>query len=368
MARRLGRTSGSIFEKSFRILFGIGVILAALYQVVDSSSFYNIALSIQGHKVFQANRSLLSLIGRGQWESFETAAVSPDGNFIAGGGGTSSGRYDAKIVVWSIQNGKRIWEIVLPLQSQYLRSVIKLVWSPDSSKLLVGDNDGNLIVFDGISGRMEQSVNTGDYKPCIVGFTFDGRVIAANQTPRADGKNIQIWGWPKLSEVWSASIPCQKGDLSKNGKMLAFISSKNTDWSVGVLDIPTRRVNENLTRRSGQANGSDAIALNPDATQVVVGYHDGAIAIWDTRTGKAISGPHNAHRGLISAIAWSPDGSKIASTAFGDRDSPIKVRNLQTGNVASLWSRDNIANELQFTDQHTLLSTFDDEIVMWKLK
>ena len=74
-----------------------------------------------------------------------------------------------------------------------------------------------------------------------------------------------------------------------------------------------------------------AAALSTDATQVATAGADGAVRIWDSRTGQPIGGPL-AHDQAARALAFSPDGSKLATasgnrafvwTVGGDRDTVV---------------------------------------------
>jgi WD40 repeat protein len=68
------------------------------------------------------------------------------------------------------------------------------------------------------------------------------------------------------------------------------------------------------------------VAFSPDTEGrwLASGGEDGAVKIWDSRTGKLV---HNfrGHTGLVASLAFSPDGRRLYS---GSRDKTVKVWDL----------------------------------------
>jgi WD40 repeat protein len=55
-----------------------------------------------------------------------------------------------------------------------------------------------------------------------------------------------------------------------------------------------------------------AVAWSPDGKRVASGGYDQTVQIWDALSGKALS-TYRGHTSIVGAIAWSPDGQFIAS-------------------------------------------------------
>ena len=59
----------------------------------------------------------------------------------------------------------------------------------------------------------------------------------------------------------------------------------------------------------------------PDGTRIVSGGKDGALKVWDAKTGK-LNLVLRDHEQPVQSVAFSPDGSRIIS---GSRDGTVKV-------------------------------------------
>jgi eukaryotic-like serine/threonine-protein kinase len=71
----------------------------------------------------------------------------------------------------------------------------------------------------------------------------------------------------------------------------------------------------------------NAVAWSPDGKRVASGADDATVQVWDPRTGSS----HLTYRGqkrLVEAVAWSPDGTLLASGGF---DHTVQVWHAATG-------------------------------------
>jgi WD40 repeat protein len=64
-----------------------------------------------------------------------------------------------------------------------------------------------------------------------------------------------------------------------------------------------------------------ALAWSPDGTRIASGGDDKTVQVWDASNGMLIY-THRGHAGRVQAIAWSPDGMRIAS---GSDDRTVQV-------------------------------------------
>ncbi|KAH8818834.1 WD40-repeat-containing domain protein [Flagelloscypha sp. PMI_526] len=70
-----------------------------------------------------------------------------------------------------------------------------------------------------------------------------------------------------------------------------------------------------------------SVAYSPDGSQIASGSSDATIRIWDTATHQPVGEPLRSHRGSIFSVAFSPDGSQIVS---GSWDHTIRIWDIAT--------------------------------------
>jgi len=96
-----------------------------------------------------------------------------------------------------------------------------------------------------------------------------------------------------------------------------------------------------------------AIAWSPDGTRIASASQDGTVHVWDAATGDR-SFRYDGHRGSVNAVAWSPNGSYIASAGSdttvqvwdaqqtGEGSASLYTYRGHSGNMRTLaWSADN---------------------------
>jgi len=61
---------------------------------------------------------------------------------------------------------------------------------------------------------------------------------------------------------------------------------------------------------NGHSDIVRAVAISPDGSLVASGSDDTTIRFWSTSTGAAIGEPLIRHSGGVTAVAFSPDGTR----------------------------------------------------------
>jgi WD40 repeat protein len=64
---------------------------------------------------------------------------------------------------------------------------------------------------------------------------------------------------------------------------------------------------------------TQCLAFSPDGKQIATGGDNKAVKLWEAATGKLLK-TWEGHRGGVKAVAFSPDGSIVASSAANDND------------------------------------------------
>lgn len=99
--------------------------------------------------------------------------------------------------------------------------------------------------------------------------------------------------------------------IARDGKTLV---STNGEGGINIWDLDKGSIRHSLT---WTGNLRDAIAMSPDGGLLAIGVWESAaqIKIWDTRSGELLQTLTHPGMSGISALAFSPDGQTLASSA-----------------------------------------------------
>ena len=277
---------------------------------------------------------------------------SPDGQWIASGGGNStvqvwnsatgdhlfiySGHSDVLYAVAWSHDGKRIAsggadqtvQVWRPDQGDGLtargghistyhghsNTVNAVAWSPDGTRIASASDDNTVRVWFPANGKTALTYRGHSDAVWAVTWSPDGKRVASTSFDRTvqvwnanDGSHILIYRGHK-AEVHSVA-------WSPDGQRIA---SAGFDQTVQVWDATTGR--QTLSYR-GHSAGVYDIAWSPDGTSIASAGADRTVQVWDASTGNKIFTYHG-HTGYVYTVGWSPNGQRIAS---GGADKTVQV-------------------------------------------
>ena len=319
---------------------------------------------------------------------------SPDGRYLA------SGELDRAFWVWDVEQHKQrttFYGTMAPVRA--------LAFSPNSSALSTADEDGGMQTLDMTTGQ------------CIRNWQgFACTVSDVAWSPSS--ARIASGGGDKLVTIWDAAqhVPLHllRGhkaiiwgvSWSPDGRWLASCSEDNT---IRIWDV-ARAASERVLTDSALVDAQlFATAWSPDGERLAVATHRQGVLVYDmhTRTFQRVgrsdvpprirrvewspdtkylassgegghilvwnSGDYSlcttleGHRGMVDALAWSPDGTRLASGSWGHGSDQLFIWDTQS------WKRIRAfddPNELVFgvawsADGKRLVSAGSDGTLRW---
>jgi WD40 repeat protein len=232
-------------------------------------------------------------------------------------------------------------------------AISSAAYSGDGRRVMTLGTDKTATVSDARTGRLISRIGYGT-NLTTADLSRDGRIVVTagdDDTVRlwnaSNGRRLATFDNPKLSGAWldptnprrSVAVgsdgglriwrlgarvplvlrrhgaPLTQAAFSPNGKLVAAIGVSRDAW---LFDA---RTGAPLHTLQGHSDTIDALAWSRDSRRLVTGGNDDWWRVWDVATGSAPYG--NQDSGPISAVALSPDGSRVATAS---------------GNHASLWT------------------------------
>lgn len=223
--------------------------------------------------------------------------------------------------------------------------IVSQKWSPDSTRLAIGTNDGMLDVWNALTGKTQIYLKAGGEFVADLDWSPDGKQIV---TTEGTG-TIRVWDAATGQAVLTITDPniFALVDWSPDGKWIAAGCPCGVS---GVWDASTGRRASYLL---GNPRGSVmALAWSPDSKQIA--QVDIGVQVFDPATGRLlVATPEEpAQSYSMETLAWSPDGKWLAGGIIGGQGkSGISIWDAQTlrqmatanvtGAIVSLeWSPD----------------------------
>lgn len=290
-----------------------------------------------------------------------SVAFSPDGIMLASGGRTG-------IQLWDQITGQ---EQAISLEETD-GEVIGLAFSPDGTTLVSGSTGDTVSLWDAVTGERVAALAGHRSAVTEVAFSPDGAVLAA-----AGGYDDGMTGGDGLIRLWDMatkeSYPSLGGHLtgvafSPDGRVLA---SGGYDNAVHLWD---RTTGELLATLAGHTGDVVRVAFSPDGTWLAssAGWEDSSIRLWDMAARESLNVlegcVRQAHIGEMGGLAFSPDGRTLAVTCGSQG---VMLWEVSTGQSQMLSQGYNAPlHSIAFSPDGTLLAVsgiYGDTIHLWDI-
>ena len=279
------------------------------------------------------------------------AAFSPDGKLLATGG------KDQTVRLWPATPARPPAE--LPHDAAF-----RPVCSPDGKWLVTVNPDSGHSMLWQADTRALAAQNLAAGRP-VIGFSQDGRSVATFASDR-----LRLQFWPPQGEVPEREVALESRTLNPAPFVFTgmspgqeFFFAIDATGSVKLWNTDTGRLVRVI---QGPVPPVRNAVLSPQGRQLAVSVETENIArLYDCATGAEwqLAG----HRDFVSGLAFSPDGSILAT---GSMDGAIRLWNTASGqSIASLPGHMQETTDVAFSpDGRTLASLGREEsLKLWHL-
>jgi WD40 repeat protein len=205
---------------------------------------------------------------------------------------------------------------------RYPNMVSSVAYSPDGKALAVaGQNQGFVEIWDVPSRRRIKILQSKEGR--LVAFSPRGDLLATDA-----GNQIRLWRTDTWDSVTEHTLDGEVAFLkfSPDGSRLAgmIIPDEIIVWELNRWSVVCQIHDVKFQWWSG------VLDFSPDGTAIVIGVDNGRLQVVDLTSGKTSFNIPQAHPEPITSVAWSPDGSIIASGS-GWLGGPIRLWEAASG-------------------------------------
>ncbi len=208
----------------------------------------------------------------------------------------------SRIQIWDITNMNLVLAIPTP--------VVDIAWHPNHAQIASISKDGQISIWDAITGQAISILGVHPELSSRITWSADGNLLAI-----LGQESVSIWNVAQqtLEHILSPVSPQLIGlSWSPIGADLAIINGISVEiWNATAGTLTVKLINQ-------QGTPLTAVAWSPRGTKIMSGSIEGQILVWDITT-QAAHATLNVHKGNVTGLTWSPDGEKFGSVGLDAR-------------------------------------------------
>ena len=243
-------------------------------------------------------------------EWVHAVAFAPDGKTLASGG------YDKVTRIWDASSGKELRQF-----QSHNDWIWAVAYSPDGKILVAGGGmEGGTIMWEAATGKVLHRLPT-KWNSSLA-FSPDGKTLACGEL----GPLISLWDANLGKSLRKLD---GRPEINSNDRVSSLAFSQDGKSVIAMADNLIVRCWETTTGKErfhwslGWPNNHSprAMALSPDDNVLATSDEKSGVCLWEIPSGKKL-GRFTGHRQEVKALAFSPNGKKLAS---GSGDATILI-------------------------------------------
>jgi WD40 repeat protein len=166
----------------------------------------------------------------------------------------------------------------------------------------------------------------------VAALALVGAGVALYYNMRLEAKNVQLAKANDAAEfqryfhhIARAAAGWREGNMAQVEELLDECPTERRGWEWHYLK---RLCHTDLLTIEAHSGTVEGVAYSPDGTRLASASSDGMVWVWDAISGQEALPPLRGHTGAVHAVAYSPDGRKLASAGH---DKTVRVWDATTG-------------------------------------
>lgn len=256
-------------------------------------------------------------------DRIQSLQFSRDGKLLVAAGGTPA-RF-GEVELWDVASRKLKHSVTLTNETVFGASL-----SPDSSRVAVGCADNTVRVVDTAAGK--EVLKISNHENWVLGTIFGvdgkrlvsvGRDQAAKLTDASTGQFIENINALRGELAAIARHPTRDLVLIGGAERVPYLYMMDRAASMKIADDST------LVRKFEMQDGAIfALAFSPDGSRIAVAGAADEVPVYQTETGERTA-TCKGHKGTY-AVAFSPDGEQLATGGF---DGKVRICEVKSGKL-----------------------------------